>query len=80
MGDLDSVPGLGRFPREGKGSPLQYAGLENSMDCIVSPWGCKESDTTERPALSVRNRLIDIEKCGCQGGGGWGRAGLRVWG
>ena len=32
--DLGSVPGLGRSPREGKGHPLQYAGLENSMDCI----------------------------------------------
>ena len=28
-------PGLGRSPREGKGYPLQYSGLENSMDCIV---------------------------------------------
>ena len=33
--DLDSVPGLGRCPGEGKGYPLQYAGLENSMDCIA---------------------------------------------
>ena len=32
-------------PREGKGYPLQYSGLENSMDCI-SPWSCKESDKT----------------------------------
>ena len=30
-GDLGSIPGLGRFPREGKGYPLQYSGLENSM-------------------------------------------------
>ena len=28
-------PGLGRPPREGKGYPLQYSGLENSMDSIV---------------------------------------------
>ena len=35
MGDLDSIPGLGRSPGEGKGYPLQYSGLENSMDCIV---------------------------------------------
>ena len=35
MGDLGSVPGLGRSPGEGKGYPLQYSGLENSMDCIV---------------------------------------------
>ena len=34
-GDLGSIPGLGIFPREGKGHPLQYSGLENSMDCIV---------------------------------------------
>ena len=27
--------GSGRSPREGKGSPLQYSGLENSMDCII---------------------------------------------
>ena len=27
--------GLGRSPREGKGYPLQYSGLENSMDSIV---------------------------------------------
>ena len=35
VGDLGSIPGLGRFPGEGKGYPLQYSGLENSMVCIV---------------------------------------------
>ena len=35
MGDLDSIPGVGRFPGEGKGYLLQYSGLENSMDCVV---------------------------------------------
>ena len=35
VGNLDSVPGLGRSPGEGKGYPLQYSGLENSMDYIV---------------------------------------------
>ena len=34
-GDLSSIPGLGRPPGEGKGYPLQYSGLENSMDCVV---------------------------------------------
>ena len=34
-GDLGLIPGLGRYPREGKGYPLQYSGLENSMDCIM---------------------------------------------
>ena len=28
LGDLGSLPGLGRSPGEGKGSPLQYSGLE----------------------------------------------------
>ena len=44
-GGLGSIPGLGRSPGEGKGYPLHYSGLENSTD--YSPWGCKESDTTE---------------------------------
>ena len=34
-GDLGSIPGLGRPPGEGKGSPLQCSGLESSMDCTV---------------------------------------------
>ena len=32
VGDLDSIPGLGRSPGEGNGYPLQYSCLENSMD------------------------------------------------
>ena len=35
MGDLRLIPGLGRSPGEGKDYPLQYSGLENSVDCIV---------------------------------------------
>ena len=35
VGDLGLIPGLGRSPGEGNGYPLQYSGLENSMDCIV---------------------------------------------
>ena len=34
-GDLGLITGLGRSPGEGIGNPLQYPGLENSMDCIV---------------------------------------------
>ena len=34
-GDPGSIPGLGRSPGEGKGYPLQYSGLENSMNYIV---------------------------------------------
>ena len=46
-GDLGSIPGLGRSPGEGKSYPLQYSGLENSMDV----WGRKELDTTEQLSL-----------------------------
>ena len=35
VGDLGLIPGLGISSGEGKGNPLQYSGLENSMDCIV---------------------------------------------
>ena len=43
VGDLGSVPGLGRSPAEGNGYALQYSGLENSMDCIV--YGVAKSQT-----------------------------------
>ena len=45
-GDLGSILGLGRSPGEGKVYPLQYSGLENSMDYTAA-----ESDTTERLSL-----------------------------
>ena len=35
VGDLGSIPGLGRSPGEGNSYPLQDSGLENSTDCIV---------------------------------------------
>ena len=35
VGELGSIPGLGRSPGKGKGYPFQYSGLENSVDCIV---------------------------------------------
>ena len=34
-GDLDSIPGLGRSPGEGNGTPLQYSCLENPMDGVA---------------------------------------------
>ena len=43
--DLGLIPGLGRSLEEEKGYPLQYSGLENSMDCIIhglyNPWVAK---------------------------------------
>ena len=44
-GDLGLILGLGRSPGKGNGYPLQYSGLENSMDCIVH--GVAKSDMTE---------------------------------
>ena len=45
VGDLVSIPGLGRSPGEENDYPLQYSGLENSMDCLVH--GVTELDITE---------------------------------
>ena len=35
IGDMGSIPELGRSSGEGKDYSLQYSGLENSMDCIA---------------------------------------------
>ena len=58
-GDLGLIPGLGRSPGEGKGYPLQYCALENSVDC--SPWACKESDTTERLSFHMADLCCTAE-------------------
>ena len=64
MGDLGSIPGLGRSPGEGNGSLLHYSCLENPMDRGASqaPWGCKESDTTVRFSLLVVDPFIPVFK------------------
>ena len=50
-GDLGLIPGLGRSPGGGHGSPLQYSSLEKPHEqkslASYRPWGCKESDMTE---------------------------------
>ena len=61
--DLGLIPGLGRCPGEGKGYPLQYSDLENSMDCIVH--GVAESDTTERLSLSLFPGGSDGKESAC---------------
>ena len=63
-GDLGSIPALGRSPGEGNDYPLQYSGLENSMDRRA--WqatvhgGSKELDMTERLTLSLFIARITI--------------------
>ena len=62
-GDQGSIPGSGRSPGEGNGNPLQHSYLENPMDegawlIGYSPWGHKQSDTTER--LHLGFSMYDI--------------------
>ena len=47
--DTSLIPGLGRSPGEGNGNPLQYSclGILTNRGAY-SPWGCRESDTTEQ--------------------------------
>ena len=52
VGDLGLISGLERSPGEQKGYPLQYSGLEYSMDYIVHG-GHKELETTEQLPLSL---------------------------
>ena len=66
VGDLGSIPGLGRSPGEGKGYLLQYSGLENSMDCIVL-WSRKELVTTVQLALHFTSLYENWEVDGGSG-------------
>ena len=66
VGDPGSIPGSGRSPGEGNGNPLQYSCLENPVDggvweAVVSPWGHKESDTTEQ--LHFHSMVHNIFSC-----------------
>ena len=60
--DLGSIPGFGRSPGGGHGNPLQDSGLENphGQNSLVgySPWGCKESDMTERLSTAAQLPLL----------------------
>ena len=61
VGDLGLIPGLGRSPGGGHGSPVQYYCLEiphgqRGLESY-SPWGCKESDRTERLSTAQYRRL-----------------------
>ena len=71
-GNLGLIPGSGRSPGEGNGTPLQYSCLENPMDggawwATYSPRGRKELDTTER--LHFHFSLSLWVQIGCTGVG-----------
>ena len=60
-GDAGSVPGLGRYPGEGNGNPLQYSCLENSMD--RGTWwatvnGLQRVGMAERLTLSLSKQFL----------------------
>ena len=63
VGDLGSIPGMGKSPGGGHGNPLQYSCLENphGQRSLVgySPWGCKESDTTERHSTAQSSITVN---------------------
>ena len=69
-GDLGSIPGLGRPPGRRHSNPLHYSSLENPHRQRIlagySPWGCKESDTTEqlsRAHTSIPTPFLPLFSC-----------------
>ena len=56
-GDPSAIPGSGRSPGEGKGYPLQYSGLESSMNCTVH--GVAKSQTERLSLVFVNKALLE---------------------
>ena len=57
-GDLGSIHGLGRSPREGNGYPIQF--WPGEFHGLYSLWGRKESDMTEQLSFSVGDVIIAL--------------------
>ena len=70
-GDPGSNPGLGRFPwsRKWHPTPVLLPGESHGQRSLVgySPWGCKESDTTEKVQIHTHTHtcvlMSSLEKC-----------------
>ena len=60
VGDLGSIPELGRSPAEGNGDPLQYSCLENSVDRLAESAGVTELDVTEPLSLFYLKALLEL--------------------
>ena len=64
-GDEGSIPALGRFPGGGNDNPVQYflPGKSHGQRSLVgySPWGHKESETTERLSTHTANVFLNYE-------------------
>ena len=63
-GDLGSIPGLRGSPGEGKGYPLQYSGLENSMDCIVHEVTKSQTRLSNFHIMLLMNRISALKRRG----------------
>ena len=59
-GDLGSIPGLGRYPGEGKRLPTPVF-WPGEFHGLYSPRGCKEPDTTEQLLLSLYLTKTDMK-------------------
>ena len=62
-GDLVSIPGLGRSPREGHGNTLQYSCLENpcgQRSLAAAVHGIAESDTTKQLSVSHTREIYNV--------------------
>ena len=74
MGDLGLIPGSGRYPGEGNGNPLQYCGLENSVDrgawraTVHEVAKSRHSNKQQLPILRIRSWSVVLE---CKELGGW---------
>ena len=62
VGDLGSIPGLGRSSGGGHGKSLQYSCLENphGQRSLVGYRGCKEPDTTEQLSIHIYTSLVSV--------------------
>ena len=58
--DVSLIPGWGRFPGVGNGDPLKFLPGESHGERslrVYSPWGDKESNTTERLSAAEHSTL-----------------------
>ena len=60
VGDLGSIPGLRRSPGEGKGYPLHYSGLENSMDYTVHGFTKSQTRLSDFHLPCPKKRMICV--------------------
>jgi len=65
VGDLGSIPGLGRSPGEGKGYPLQYSGLENSTDWVTKWLSLHFIQTIEYYSAIKKNEIMPFAAPRC---------------